>query len=127
MLTVLLLVHILLAIALIGVVLLQRTEGGGLGFGGGGSGGNFMTTRGTANLLTRTTAILATCFMATSLLLVLLGGQPNRQRSIVDDLRTPAGAPAAPAPATPSPAPAQAPAPAQPQGQPPAAPAVPTR
>ena len=123
MMTVLLLVHILLAIALIGVVLLQRTEGSGLGFGGGG-GGNFMTTRGTANLLTRTTAVIAGLFMATSLALVLLGGNgASRSRSIVDDLRTPLTQPAAPAPAPAQPA-APANAPAQPQGQ---GPAVPTR
>jgi len=62
--TLVLTVHILIALALIGVVLLQRSEGGGLGIGGGGggAGGGFMTARGTANLLTRVTAILAACF-----------------------------------------------------------------
>ncbi|MBI1778854.1 MAG: preprotein translocase subunit SecG [Proteobacteria bacterium] len=125
MLTVLLLIHILMAIALIGVVLLQRTEGGGLGFGGGGGGGNFMTTRGTANLLTRMTAILATCFMATSLLLVVLGSQSGRPRSIVDDLRTPLSVPAVPAPAAPAqPIPTTPAQPVPPQGQ---GPAPPTR
>jgi protein translocase SecG subunit len=58
--TVVLVIHLMLAAALIGVVLLQRSEGGALGIGGGGGGGGgFLTGRGTANLLTRTTAILA--------------------------------------------------------------------
>ncbi|WP_422366773.1 preprotein translocase subunit SecG [Pelagibius sp.] len=89
---VLLVVHILLALALIGVVLLQRSEGGGLGIGGGGGGaggggmGGFLTGRGTANLLTRTTAILAACFMITSITLTILAGGGGESRSIVDDL-----------------------------------------
>ncbi|MPZ10319.1 MAG: preprotein translocase subunit SecG [Kiloniellaceae bacterium] len=107
--TVLLVIHILLALALIGVVLLQRSEGGGLGIGGGGGGGGggmggFLTGRGTANLLTRTTAILAAGFMLTSISLTILagGGQPQ---SILDSLPSdaPAGtetAPAAPPPPT---------------------------
>ena len=69
--SVLLVIHLMLAIAMIGVVLLQRSEGGGLGIGGGGGGGGgmsgFLTGRGTANLLTRTTAVLAGCFMLTSM------------------------------------------------------------
>ena len=101
---VLLVVHLLLALALIGVVLLQRSEGGGLGIGGGGGGGGgmggFLTGRGTANLLTRTTAILAACFMATSLLLTILAGSSSERGSIVDQL--PATAPAQEAPAAPS-------------------------
>jgi preprotein translocase subunit SecG len=59
MIKVLLLLHVFVTIALIGVVLIQRSEGGGLGLGGGQGMGNFMSGRGTANLLTRTTAILA--------------------------------------------------------------------
>jgi preprotein translocase subunit SecG len=96
---VLLVVHILIAIALVGVVLIQRSEGGGLGIGGG-SGGGFMTTRGTANLLTRTTAIMAALFMLTSLALAILATHTHGPtRSILD---TPA-APAAPSqPAAPS-------------------------
>lgn len=97
MITVLLVVHILVAIALIVVVLLQRSEGGGLGIGSSGGMGGFMTARGTANLLTRTTAILAALFMALSLLLAIMAGSPtkDRQRSIFD---TPApAAPSAPA------------------------------
>ena len=108
MVEVLLAVHILLALALIGVVLLQRSEGGGLGIGGGGGGGGggmggFLTGRGTANLLTRTTAILAAGFMTTSILLVILSGS-DRPSSILDNLPSEAPAPAAPveAPALPS-------------------------
>ncbi|WP_299617093.1 preprotein translocase subunit SecG [Pelagibius sp.] len=87
---VLLVIHILLALALIGVVLLQRSEGGGLGIGGsagGGGGGGmagFLTGRGTANLLTRTTAILAACFMATSIVLTIIAGGGSEPRSILD-------------------------------------------
>ena len=93
MITVVLVVHLLIAIALVGVVLLQKSEGGGLGMGGGMSG--FMTGRSTANLLTRTTAILAGCFFLTSIGLALLSGNHGTPRSIVD-------MPASTAPATPA-------------------------
>jgi preprotein translocase subunit SecG len=95
---VLMTIHILLALALIGTVLLQRTDQSSLGgLGGGGGGGQFMSTRGQANLLTRTTAILFAAFVVTSLTLVLMA-QPtsNRPRSIVDDMPAPA-TPAQPA------------------------------
>lgn len=72
MITVLLVLQVFVAVALIGVVLIQRSEGGGLGLGSSQGMGNFMTGRGTANLLTRATAILATAFMALSLVLALL-------------------------------------------------------
>ncbi|HTI01440.1 MAG TPA: preprotein translocase subunit SecG [Acidisoma sp.] len=72
MFTVLLVIHVFVTLALIGVVLVQRSEGGGLGIGGGQGMGSFMTGRGTANLLTRTTAILATIFLALSLVLALM-------------------------------------------------------
>jgi preprotein translocase subunit SecG len=65
MIKVLLVLHVFVTIALIGVVLIQRSEGGGLGLGAGQGMGSFMTGRGTANLLTRTTAILATAFPPT--------------------------------------------------------------
>jgi preprotein translocase subunit SecG len=68
--TVLLVIHIMVAAALVAVVLWQRSEGGALGIGGGG--GGFMTGRGTANLLTRMTALLAACFFLTSILLTLV-------------------------------------------------------
>lgn len=83
MMQVLLAIHILIVLALIGVVLMQRSEGGGLGIGGGGMGG-FLTGRGAANLLTRTTAILAAGFMVTSILLTILAGGGSQPRSIVD-------------------------------------------
>jgi preprotein translocase subunit SecG len=96
MLQILLIIHLLIALALIGVVLLQRSEGGALGIGGGSGGGGgmagFMTGRSTANLLTRTTAFLAAAFMTTSILLTLLGGGGDRPASIVDEL--PSTAPA---------------------------------
>ena len=98
---VLLIIHLFVTLALIGVVLLQRSEGGGLGIGSSQGMGSFMSGRGTANLLTRTTAILGTVFFALSLLLAVLGRGTGPQRSILD---APAPA-AAPAPATP-PAPA---------------------
>jgi preprotein translocase subunit SecG len=102
MMTFVLVVHILLALALIGVILVQRSEGGALGIGGGGGGG-FMTARGSANLLTRTTAILAVMFFLTSIGLALMAGGNTRQRSILD----------APVPS----APAEAPRPVVPQSQ----------
>ncbi len=68
---VVLVIHLMLVLALIGVVLLQRSEGGGLGIGGG---GGFMTSRGTANVLTRATAILAGLFFVTSWVLSILAG-----------------------------------------------------
>ncbi|HRQ83079.1 MAG TPA: preprotein translocase subunit SecG, partial [Azospirillaceae bacterium] len=81
--TVILVIHLLLALALVGVILVQRSEGGGLGIGGGTMGG-MMTARGSANLLTRTTAILAACFMATSIILAILAGGHNRPKSIIE-------------------------------------------
>ena len=72
MITALLVLHLMVASALVGVVLLQRSEGGALGMGSGGGGGGFLTGRGTANLLTRTTAALAAAFFTTSILLTLV-------------------------------------------------------
>jgi preprotein translocase subunit SecG len=97
--TVLIVIHLLVVLALIGVVLLQKSEGGGLGIGGGGGGGGFMTSRGSSNVLTRATAILAAVFFATSLLLSILAGWGRQDRSILDSSQpgqsTP-GAPSAP-------------------------------
>ena len=82
---VVLIIHLLIAIALVGVVLIQRSEGGGLGLGGGSGGmGPMMSVRGTANLLTRTTAILAACFVTTSLTLAILAGSDRTAPSILD-------------------------------------------
>lgn len=99
--TVLLTIHTLIALALVGLVLLQRNEGGGLGIGGGGgAGGGFMTARGTANLLTKATAILAACFFLTSIGLAILAGSGSQPTSIVDEVLN--SAPAVPADSTPS-------------------------
>ena len=108
--TVLLIVHLFVTLALIGVVLVQRSEGGGLGIGSSQGMGAFMSGRGTANLLTRTTAILAAVFMALSIALALLNrGTGSQSRSILD-APPPAAVPTAPpaAPATPAPTPAPA-------------------
>ena len=99
--TVLLIIHLFVTLALIGVVLIQRSEGGGLGIGTSQGMGSFMSGRGTAILLTRATAILATAFMALSLTLALLNrGTMGVDRSILDTVPSaPAsGTPAAPPP-----------------------------
>jgi len=93
--TVLLVIHLMLAIALIGTVLLQKSEGGALGMGGGGMSG-FMTGRSTANLLTRTTAVIAGLFFLTSVLLVVLAAHRG-EGTLQIDRPVPASAP----PATP--------------------------
>jgi preprotein translocase subunit SecG len=93
--TVLLIIHIMIALALIGVVLLQRSEGGALGIGGGG--GGFMTGRGAANLLTRVTAGLAAAFFATSLLLTLVATRAGAPRSILEAPASVPGGPRQPA------------------------------
>jgi preprotein translocase subunit SecG len=95
--TILLIVHLLIALALVGVILLQRSEGGALGIGGGGFGG-LMTGRSSANLLTRTTAFLATGFIATSLLLAIVASHQTAPRSILDQPSAPVSAPETPAP-----------------------------
>ena len=80
-------IHIIIAVALVGTVLLQRSEGGGLGIGGsGGQGGGFMTARGTANMLTRLTAILAAAFFGTSIILAILAGNTGTTTSVVDEV-----------------------------------------
>ncbi len=88
---ILLIIHLLIALSLIGMVLLQRSEGGGLGIGGGGGGGGmggFMTGRGTANLLTRVTAVLAALFMVSSLgLTIFLNQETGGSGSLTDQLR----------------------------------------
>jgi preprotein translocase subunit SecG len=78
--TVVIVIHLMIVVVLIGAVLLQKSEGGGLGMGGG---AGFMSSRGTANLLTRTTAILAVGFFATSLLLSWLAGYNRQPTSII--------------------------------------------
>jgi preprotein translocase subunit SecG len=128
MLILLFVVHVLIALALIGVIMLQKSEGGALGMGGGGMSG-FMTGRSTANLLTRTTAILGAVFFATSILLVMLSNYTRAPRSIVDQggpLPTSPLNPAAPVvPMAPSPGAPSPGAPAVPGAPSPAAPAQP--
>ena len=86
--TLVLTIHILIALGLVITVLLQRSEGGGLGIGGSGSGGGggFMTARGTANLLTRLTTILAVGFFTTTVTLAIMAGAGKEPVSIVDDV-----------------------------------------
>lgn len=141
--TVIIVIHLMVVVALVAVVLLQRSEGGALGIGGG---GGFMSARGSANMLTRTTAILATIFFLTSMGLTLLTRYGERPSSILDQIQSQSPAPGAAggagqgildqlparqAPAAPAPAggaapagdaaPATTPAPAEP-----AAPGVPS-
>ncbi len=109
---VLIIIHLVVVLALVCVVLLQRSEGGGLGLGGGSSGvSGFLTGRGQANALTRATTFLAAAFFLTSILLTMLQTYGKKPASILDTapagVTTPApapasgqpGAPAAPAPA----------------------------
>ena len=117
--TVLILIHILVVLALIGVVLLQKSEGGALGMGGGPSG--FMTARGAGDLLTRTTWILGAIFFVLGLLLTIVAGRESGSASVVDRLKVDAINPAelqkeatpppVQTPAPNAPAPLQAPTP----------------
>jgi preprotein translocase subunit SecG len=138
--TVLIVIHLMIVITLVGVVLLQRSEGGGLGVGGG---SGFMTARGAANALTRATAILAAGFFATSLLLSIMARYGDKPTDILDkvpaaqqtqgkgvldqlggnDIPKPADGAAAPATTPAAPA-ADAAAPAAPAASDPAAPAA---
>jgi preprotein translocase subunit SecG len=90
-------IHLIIVSIMIGVILLQKSEGGGLGIG---STGGFLSSRGTANVLTRTTAILAATFFATSLLLSVLAGWDRKPRSIMQNT---GGAPTEQAPGAPAP------------------------
>jgi preprotein translocase subunit SecG len=95
MITVIIVIHLMVVLTMIGVVLLQKSEGGGLGIG---STGGFLSSRGTANVLTRTTAYLALSFFATSLMLSWLASFDRKPASILNT-----GAPAGqsqPAPGT---------------------------
>ncbi len=118
MITVILVIHLIITIALIGVILLQRSEGGALGIGGSSPAALF-SARGAANALTRATAILATAFFITSMLLTILSVRSQQPGSVFDQVAPQQGAPAggsvlpklppAKAPATPA-------APAAPKG-----------
>jgi preprotein translocase subunit SecG len=92
-------VHLMIVLAMIGVVLLQKSEGGGLGVGGG---GGFMTSRGSANVLTRATGMLAAAFFTTSLILSILAGIGRNPTTIIQQGGTaPVTAPAPGAPNAP--------------------------
>ncbi len=78
--------HVLIVLALIGLVLMQRSEGGALGMGGGGGGGGFMSGRGAANALTRTTSVLAALFFATSLGLAVIAGSGEDAADVIEEL-----------------------------------------
>ncbi len=95
MIAAILVLHVFIAVALIGSILIQRSEGGALGMGGGSMGG-LMTARGSANLLTRVTAGLAVCFFTTSIMLAIMAGGTQTTRSIVDQPASTAPAPVQP-------------------------------
>ncbi len=114
--------HVFVTLAMIGVVLIQRSEGGGLGIGTAQGMGAFMSGRGTANLLTRTTAILATFFFGISLALALLN---KGATSAAHDILAPPPAVSTPAGAAPRSLPGKPASPALPAG--PIAPKVPTK
>jgi preprotein translocase subunit SecG len=113
LLNLLLVLEIIVSVLLVIVVLMQRSEGGALGMGGGPSG--FMTARGAGDLLTRTTWILAGVFFALALGLTFLGGRERGASSVVDRLKVDAINPATLNPPRPQQAPAGQP---QPAGQP---------
>lgn len=81
--SVLLVIHVIVAIALVAVILLQKSEGGALGIGGG---GGFMSARGAGNALTKATAILAACFLATSIGLTVVQSVGQEHKSIVETI-----------------------------------------
>jgi preprotein translocase subunit SecG len=90
--TVILVVHLIIAVILIGLVMLQKSEGGALGIGGGS--GNLFSSRGVGNTLTRATAILAACFFASSVALTMIANK-HSTRSVIDQIGTGQTAPAA--------------------------------
>jgi preprotein translocase subunit SecG len=108
--TILLVIHLMIAVALVATILLQRSEGGALGIGGGGGGG-LVSNRGAGNLLTRASAVLAGLFFLTSISLTLLARNDSRNNSILDVVPVDATAPLVPGtdgealPTTPAPAP----------------------
>ncbi len=93
--TVLIVIHLMLVLALIVLILLQRSEGGalGIGGGGGGGGGGFMSARGAANALTKTTTILAAGFFATSIALGVISQGESRTGNVIEQLGNQNGVP----------------------------------
>jgi|SRR5690348_10825670 preprotein translocase subunit SecG len=108
----LLIVQTLIAVALIATILMQRSEGGGLGVGGSSSG--FMTARGAADFLTRSTAVLGGLFIVLSIVMAAIAGAtrtPSKiDTSLAGKLATPQQQQSQPAPVQPVPAPATTPA-----------------
>ncbi len=94
MITVLLVIHLLICIAMVGLILLQKSEGGALGIGGGNAMGGLVSSRGAGNLLTRGTTLLAAAFFATSMILALMASH-REDRPLLEDspLTAPAAAP----------------------------------
>jgi preprotein translocase subunit SecG len=82
MVTVLLVIHLIIALSLVGVILVQRSEGGALGIGGA---GNVMSARGAANFLTRATTVLAIIFIGLSLVLTIVASKGRDDTSVVDE------------------------------------------
>jgi preprotein translocase subunit SecG len=97
--TVIIVIHLMIVLAMIGFVMIQRSEGGGLGMGGGT--GGFMSSRGTANVLTRATAFLAMAFFVTSLLLSYIASMDRKPRSILQGTTPSSSSPGAPSPLAP--------------------------
>ena len=100
-----LIIHLMIAIALVGVILMQQSEGGALGIGGGGGGGmsGFLTGRAAANILTRLTTILGAAFIATSMILAILAGNSAQPTRPAGAQQPPAHSQPAPPPTAPSP------------------------
>ena len=95
--TVILTILLIFSLALIGIVLLQRSEGGGLGMGGGGGGGGVMSARGAATALTKATWILGIGFFVAAMSLTVISANKAANSSVIGDGETPqAGAPALP-------------------------------
>jgi preprotein translocase subunit SecG len=111
---------IVVCVALVGVILLQRSEGGVLGMSGGGGAGNFMSARGTGDLLTRATQILAATFFGLCLIMTLVTGHLRREASIASQLKNLSIAPPAASGQPPLQAAAPAPQPVAPLGAQPA-------
>jgi len=84
---VVLIIHLIVALVLVALVLLQRSEGGALGIGGGGGGGGMFSGRGAANMLTRATAVLAAVFFSTSILLTILARQGEAPTSVFETIQ----------------------------------------
>lgn len=89
--SVVLIIHLIIALALVALVLLQRSEGGALGIGGGGGGGGMFSGRGAASVLTRSTAVLAAAFFGTSILLTILARNADAPTSVFEGVQSQTG------------------------------------